>query len=115
MKQIISLITIFLCISFAARADEEQRWSGGDISLLPEYEKAGAQYKDTAGRPISELLPWLHNQGMNAMRVRLFVNPDRYKAEHANDTGDTRYDPNAVRIWSISVRSASALSTTVLR
>lgn len=95
MKQIISLITIFLCISFAARADEEQRWSGGDISLLPEYEKAGAQYKDTAGRPISELLPWLHNQGMNAMRVRLFVNPDRYKAEHANDTGDTRYDPNA--------------------
>ena len=49
MKQIISLITIFLCISFAARADEEQRWSGGDISLLPEYEKAGAQYKDTAG------------------------------------------------------------------
>ncbi|MDE6143231.1 MAG: arabinogalactan endo-1,4-beta-galactosidase, partial [Muribaculaceae bacterium] len=44
------------------------RYVGGDISLLPEYEKAGAQYKDHDGTPIAEVLPFLHQEGMNAMR-----------------------------------------------
>lgn len=64
-----------------------ERYVGGDISLLPEYENAGAKYKTHDGRPIAELLPWLHEQGMNAMRVRLFVDPDAY-------TGSDK-DPNA--------------------
>ena len=55
-----------------------QRYVGGDISLLPEYEAAGAKYKQHDGKPIASLLPWLHEQGMNAMRVRLFVNPEDY-------------------------------------
>lgn len=63
------------------------RYVGGDISLLPEYEKAGAQYKDHDGKPIAELLPFLHEEGMNAMRVRLFVNPKDYTGTDA--------DPNA--------------------
>ena len=63
------------------------RYVGGDISLLPEYEKAGAQYKDHDGTPIAEVLPFLHQEGMNAMRVRLFVNPDDYTGKDA--------DPNA--------------------
>lgn len=63
------------------------RYVGGDISLLPEYEKAGAQYKDHSGKPIAQLMPWLAQQGMNAMRVRLFVNPKEY-------TGKDQ-DPNA--------------------
>lgn len=56
-----------------------ERYVGGDISLLPEYEEAGAQYKGHDGKPISDLLPYLYDEGMNAMRVRLFVNPDDYK------------------------------------
>lgn len=67
-----------------------QRYVGGDISLLPEYEKAGAIYKTHDGEPINDLLPWLHEQGMNAMRVRLFVNPADHKANYPS-----KYDANA--------------------
>ncbi|MDE6094947.1 MAG: arabinogalactan endo-1,4-beta-galactosidase [Muribaculaceae bacterium] len=63
------------------------RYVGGDISLLPEYEAAGAIYKDFNGEPIAELLPYLRDNGMNAMRVRLFVNPEDYKGADK--------DPNA--------------------
>lgn len=67
-----------------------QRYVGGDISLLPEYEKAGAQYKTEEGAEISDLLPWLYDEGMNAMRVRLFVNPKDHKTKYPS-----KYDPNA--------------------
>ncbi len=67
-----------------------QRYVGGDISLLPEYEKAGAQYKTEEGTKIKDLLPWLHDEGMNAMRVRLFVNPADNKSNYPST-----YDPNA--------------------
>lgn len=63
------------------------RYVGGDISLLPEYEQAGAKYKSHEGEPIQDLLPWLRGQGMNAMRVRLFNDPDAYQGKDR--------DPNA--------------------
>ncbi|MDE6296558.1 MAG: arabinogalactan endo-1,4-beta-galactosidase [Muribaculaceae bacterium] len=65
----------------------EKRYVGGDISLLPIYEEAGAKYYDTDGKPIADLIPFLKSEGMNAMRVRVFVNPENYKGENA--------DPNA--------------------
>lgn len=80
---IIILLTALPALSSAA----QHRYAGGDISLLPDYEAAGAKYSDHDGRPIARLLPWLREQGMNAMRVRLFVDPDRY-------AGSDR-DPNA--------------------
>lgn len=61
-----------------------QRYVGGDISLLPEYEQAGAQYKDADGKPIAEVLPYLRSVGMNAMRVRVFVNPEDYSGADAD-------------------------------
>ncbi len=69
------------------------RYVGGDISLLPEYENAGAQYKDHEGKPILDLLPYLYDEGMNAMRIRLFVNPDNYKEDDkdANACQDLEY------------------------
>ncbi len=76
-------VLTYLCIS-------AQRYVGGDISLLPEYESAGAQYKTHEGNTISDLLPWLYNEGMNAMRVRLFVNPDDHKNKYPS-----KYDQNA--------------------
>ena len=55
---------------------------GGDISLLPTYEEHGANYMDKDGQKIADLLTFLKAQGMNAMRVRLFVDPSRAPAEH---------------------------------
>ncbi len=81
------LLSVFLVAMLFAGLKAETRYAGGDISLLPEYEKAGAQYKDTEGKPIADLIPWLKEQGMNAMRVRLFVDPAAY-------TGSDK-DPNA--------------------
>lgn len=67
-----------------------RRYVGGDISLLPEYENAGAQYKTHDGMPIQNLLAYLHDEGMNAMRIRLFVKPEDHKAKYPY-----KYDPNA--------------------
>lgn len=64
-----------------------KHYVGGDVSLLPDYEKAGAIYKTHEGKPIADVLTYCHEVGMNAMRVRLFVNPDDY-------TGDDK-DSNA--------------------
>ena len=69
------------------QATAAEHYVGGDISLLPEYEEAGAKYKTHDGQPIANLLPWLSEQGMNAMRVRLFVNPEDYT--------EADVDPNA--------------------
>ena len=63
------------------------RYVGGDISLLPDYEEAAAKYYDHEGKPVNDLLKFCYDEGMNCMRVRLFVNPDDY-------TGSDR-DPNA--------------------
>ena len=84
-----------LALLFSGAAGAE-RFAGGDISLLPEYENAGAVYKDITGAVIPDLLPWLKNQGMNAMRVRLFVNPDKYNEQYGSSSdADLKYDPNA--------------------
>lgn len=89
MKKLLLPLLLLCGFSHSLPASAEH-YVGGDISLLPEYEKAGAQYKTHDGTPIADLLPWLHDEGMNAMRVRLFVNPADHKAKHPSE-----YDPNA--------------------
>lgn len=85
-------ILSFLLISLlAASVSSQTRYAGGDISLLPDYEKAGAQYKTHDGQPIADLLPWLRQQGMNAMRVRLFVNPSDFPDNDPNACQDLDY------------------------
>ncbi len=79
-KNIICVVAATMSINAFA----EYRYVGGDISLLPEYEKAGAQYKTHDGEPIAEVLPYFKNEGMNAMRVRLFVNPEDYTGKDAD-------------------------------
>lgn len=72
MKKLFTLATALLCLT-AANA---QKYAGGDISLLTKYETNGAQYFDTDGTtPVNNLLGYFQEKGMNAMRVRLFVNP----------------------------------------
>lgn len=76
MKTKLFILAIF-AISFCA-VKGETRYVGGDISLMPDYEKAGAIYKDTDGKKIDALLPYFYNEGMRAMRVRLFVEPEDF-------------------------------------
>ena len=69
--------------------------SAATFPLLPDYEDAGAKYKDHDGKPIADLMPWLKEEGMNAMRVRLFVNPRNI----ARDIRQTEwYDINGRRV-----------------
>lgn len=76
------LSIIYLCLPSKA---EVKHFAGGDISLFPLYQSSGTQYMDEAGNKI-QLLPYLHELGMNAMRVRLFVDPAAFPGEK---------DPNA--------------------
>lgn len=77
MKKLLALMA-FCGLTVAADA---QKYVGGDISLLPSYEAAGAQYYDQSGNPIDSSLDFFAQEGMNAMRVRLFVNPDNAPEE----------------------------------
>ena len=54
-----------------------QKYVGGDISLLPKYEQAGVVYKDKNGNTVSDVIAFFKQEGMNAMRVRLFVDPSK--------------------------------------
>lgn len=67
------LFILFFLLSSAMYAE---RWVGGDISMLPEYETHNSAYKDAAGVVIPDLVTWLHTEcNWNLFRVRLFVNP----------------------------------------
>ncbi|MCH5234638.1 MAG: glycosyl hydrolase 53 family protein [Muribaculaceae bacterium] len=83
------LLLLIFGISFLISNAAEFRYVGGDISLFSEHQDAGAKYKDENGNDI-DLLPYLYDIGMNAMRIRLFVDPAAFEATHPND-----YDPNA--------------------
>ena len=57
------------------------KYVGGDISLLTKYEEHGAIYYNENGSRITDVLSYLKDNGMNAMRVRLFVDPSKASAE----------------------------------
>lgn len=77
------LIAALLCLPLN-RADAQDRLLGGDISMLPEYEKAGTLYKDSAGQTV-DALTFFKQSGWNAMRVRLFVDPSKAPEEHKGE------------------------------
>lgn len=74
---------VFTCLllvgSIAANA--VNKFVGGDISLLTKYEQHGAIYYNKNGARITNMLNYLESAGMNAMRVRLFVDPSKAGAE----------------------------------
>lgn len=99
MKNLSSIIkgAMFVFVAaVSAPSLHAEKLAGGDISLLPLCENARAQYKTSSGAAISDLITWSGEQGMNSMRVRLFVNPAKYKAQHlTGPTAELKYDPNA--------------------
>lgn len=64
---------------------------GGDISMLTKYEAhqrmalrygiRNAHYYDMNGAVIDDVITWTKQQGWNAARVRLFVNPENASSE----------------------------------
>ncbi len=58
-------------------AHAQQRYVGGDISVLLKYEEQQATYFDQNGGSITDVLVYLKEQGWNTMRVRLFVDPSK--------------------------------------
>lgn len=54
-----------------------QKYVGGDISMLPKYEEANVVYKDKAGNTVTDVLAFFKQEGLNTMRVRLFVDPTK--------------------------------------
>ena len=68
------LLIVMMAIAIGAQA--QTKFVGGDISMLPKYEEAGVVYKDKEGNTVQPLA-FFAEQGMNAMRVRLFVDPSK--------------------------------------
>ncbi|MDE6283694.1 MAG: arabinogalactan endo-1,4-beta-galactosidase [Muribaculaceae bacterium] len=82
------LLTLAVALAAISSLAASTRYAGADISLLPEYEEAGALYLDYNGAPIQgSALDYFVSQGLEMMRIRLFVNP-------ANYNGPDK-DPNA--------------------
>ncbi len=91
MTTLKTLLLAILC-TFAANS-QAQKYVGGDISLLPTNENANATWLDKNGNKITDILPFCKTEGMNAMRVRLFVNPADYTGsdKDANACQDLEY------------------------
>lgn len=85
MKRIL-LLTIFTMLTMVGgQTMLAQKYVGGDISLLPDYENANAKYKDKNGTVITgDMIQYFKQQGWNAMRVRLFVDPSKAPQDHQN-------------------------------
>ena len=66
--------TLLLIMLMASTTTFAQKYVGGDISMLTKYEDAGVVYKDKDGNAVQPLT-FFKEQGLNAMRVRLFVDP----------------------------------------
>jgi arabinogalactan endo-1,4-beta-galactosidase len=45
--------------------------------MLPKYEEAKVVYKDKNGNTVSDVIAFFKQEGLNAMRVRLFVDPSQ--------------------------------------
>ena len=75
MKRFSSLL-FFVSLLFVGSV-QAQKYVGGDISLLPSYEANGSKYRTTTGAAISDVITFSRDNGLNAMRVRLFVDPTK--------------------------------------
>lgn len=77
MKKYIQLL-LFICgLSFAQNKNTFAK--GADVSWLPQMEATGYQFFNEKGEP-EDCLKILKRKGMDAIRLRVFVNPNEDKA-----------------------------------
>ena len=81
MKRIIFSLLLLGGATLASHAQHAFQL-GGDISMLPEYERVKTPYKTSVDTNIPNVLNYMKNTvKMNAMRVRLFVTPQPEEAQ----------------------------------
>ena len=66
----------FILVGRGLRAQAPAFARGADVSWCTEMEASGKQFYNTAGQP-TELMALLRECGMNAVRLRVWVNPER--------------------------------------
>lgn len=79
------LLTLAACTSLLCTnaQSDHQRYVGGDISMLPQFEKYSSGYKDVNGKKISDLISWcVSDCGWNTFRVRIFVDPKQQAPDY---------------------------------
>ncbi len=82
-----------------------QKYVGGDISLLPDYETAKAKFREPNGSTITgDMINYFKQQGWNAMRVRLFVDPSKAPEDHKKQ--GVRQDLEYVKALSKRIKDA---------
>jgi len=72
----LALTLLFASLTAQAQSKTATKFVGGDISMLTKYEEAGVVYKDKNGTTVQPIA-FFKEEGLNAMRVRLFVDPSR--------------------------------------
>lgn len=70
--RLLALATVLFCTSIT----NAQKYVGGDISMLKKFVDSGAIYKDKDGKDV-EPYTFFKDQGWNAVRLRLFVDPTK--------------------------------------
>ena len=73
----VQALLFMLSFCFLNTASAQQRYVGGDISVLLKYEEQHATFFDKDGGSIDDLLVFLKEQGWNTMRVRIFADPSK--------------------------------------
>jgi len=84
MKLLKPLFTITLLLLSSSNA-LAQKYVGGDISMLTKYEEAGVEYKDNKGNTVTDVLAFFKQEGLNCMRLRLFVDPTKASYEQQRE------------------------------
>ena len=74
-KLLLIMAAVVLAINVSA-----QKYVGGDISMLKKFVDEGAVYKDYNDQVV-EPLTFFKQQGWNAQRIRLFVDPTKASAD----------------------------------
>lgn len=65
-------------------SQSREKLLGGDISMLSRYEQKGTVYRDIAGNKV-DVLQFFHDKNWNAMRVRLFVDPNNASSQNLDE------------------------------
>ena len=75
MKNFFKLFAALVLLG-ATSVQADDRLVGADLSMVAAYEQAGDQWLDETGKPIGDIIEYVSAKGWNAVRLRLFVNPD---------------------------------------
>lgn len=87
MKKLLTIAFGVFAMLNSLSVTAQDYFVGGDISVLQSYEDLGVDYYDQQGAKIDDVLKYMKSEqvGWNAMRVRLFVNPQRKNPDGSTD------------------------------